>query len=92
MKFVETFKKLAATKDCKRKFDTGPVPSVWICDEDDEEVSFPKLFERSASTLAKTKFDFAQNFYGSEAFRSTLDGAVAEEHYKESIRVGNKKE
>lgn len=89
--FVDTFKSLAIKKDCKRKFDTQPVPSIWICDEDEEETSYPKLFERSASTLSKTKFDFAQKFYGSEAFRSTLDGAVAEDHYDASIKAGNQK-
>lgn len=89
--FVDTFKKLAVKKDCKRKFDTEPVPSIWICDEDEEEVSYPKLFERSASTVSKTKFAFAQKFYGSEAFRSTLDGAVAEDHYDASLKAGNQK-
>ena len=87
--FVETLRKLAIVKDCKRKFDTSPVPSVWICDEDEGETSYPKLFERSASTLAKTKYEFAQKFYGSEAFRSVLDGAVADEHLEQSIKAGN---
>ncbi|MCB0377514.1 MAG: hypothetical protein KDD33_03395 [Bdellovibrionales bacterium] len=90
--FVEIFKKLAVKMDCKRPFDTQPVPSVWICDEDAEETSYPKLFERAATTLANTKFKFAQDFYGSEAFRSTLDGAVAEEHLKKSMDVGKNKD
>lgn len=82
--FVSVFEKLAVKNDCKRKFDKDAVPSVWICDEDTEETAFPKLFERSAATLSKLSFPFAKKFYGSQAFRSTLDGAVAEEHRKNS--------
>lgn len=87
--FVGLFEKLAVTNDCRRKFDKDPVPSVWICDEDAEESTFPKLFERSAKTLSMLKYPFARKFYGSEAFRSTLDGAVAEDHRKESLKIKN---
>lgn len=85
--FVSLFEKLAVKNDCKRKFDTGPVPSVWICDEVVEESTFPKLLERSATTLSKLKYPFARKFYGSEAFRSTLDGAVAEDHREKSMKT-----
>lgn len=83
--FVEHFEKLSVKNNCQRSFDTAPVPSVWICDQDTEEAAEPKLFERSATTLSKLKFDFAKKFYASEKFRSTLDGEVAEEHYKHSL-------
>lgn len=88
-KFVRLFEKLAVKNDCMRKFDTAPVPSVWICDEDAEESSYPKLFERSAATLSKLKYSFARKFYGSNAFRSTLDGEVAEEHLEKSMKIKN---
>jgi hypothetical protein len=88
--FVQTFKQLAHKTDCKRSFDTSPVPSVWICDEDKEETSYPKLFERSAGTLSDLKFRRAQEFYASEEFRSTLDGAVAEIHDEASMKLSAK--
>lgn len=87
-KFVETFEKLAVTNDCQRKFDTKPVPSVWICDEGTETGS-PKIFERSADTLSKIDLPAAKKFYGSEAFRSVLDGDVAETHMKKSKDLGS---
>lgn len=87
--FVGLFEKLAVKNDCRRKFDKEPVPSVWICDEDVEETTFPKLFERSAKTLSKLKYPFARKFYGSKEFRSTLDGAVAEDHSEESMKIKN---
>ena len=86
-KFVENFEKLSTRNDCQRSFDTGPVPSVWVCDEDSEEDGSPKIFERSAGTLSKLKYSFAKKFYGSEKFRSTLDGDVAEEHLKPSMEI-----
>lgn len=85
--FVNLFDKLAIKNDCKRKLDKAPVPSVWICDEVMEESTYPKLFERSATTLSKLKHPFALKFYGSETFRSTLDGAVAEEHLENSLKL-----
>jgi hypothetical protein len=88
--FVSLFEKMAIKNDCKRTFDTGAVPSVWICDEDAEESAFPKLFERSATTLSTLKYPFAIKFYGSEAFRSTLDGAIAEEHLQRSKNIKSK--
>lgn len=87
-KFVATFEKLAVTSDCQRKFDTKPVPSIWVCDEGSEEGS-PKIFERSADTLSKIDLPAAKKFYGSEAFRSTLDGGVAETHMQKSKEVGS---
>ena len=86
---VGLFEKLAVKNDYKQKFDKDPVPSVWICDEDAEESIFPKLFERSAKTLSMLKYPFARKFYGSEAFRSTLDGAVAKEHRENSMKIKN---
>ena len=89
-KFVSLYKQLAVKKDCQRQFDKAPVPSVWLCDEDSEEKTYPKIFERSATTLSNLKYPFAQQFYASEAFRSVLDGAVAEEHFKESLKLEKK--
>lgn len=85
-KFVEIFEKISVKTDCQRTFDKEPVPSVWLCDHDAVEVEYPKLHERSAATLSKLKFNFAKKFYGSEAFRSTLDGALAEAHRADSER------
>lgn len=85
--FVEHFEKLSVKTDCQRSFDDEPVPSVWLCDHDAEEVEFPKLHERSAATLSKLKFKFAKKFYGSEEFRSTLDGAIAEDHRADSEKA-----
>jgi len=85
--FVEHFEKLSVKTDCQRSFDDEPVPSVWLCDHDAEEVEYPKLHERSAATLSKLKFKFAKKFYGSEAFRSTLDGALSEDHSEDSYKA-----
>jgi hypothetical protein len=87
-KFTDNFDRLAVRNNCKREFDEDPVPSIWICDEDREETSDPKLFERSANTLSKSKFPFSIKLYGSDKFREILDGEVAEQHYQKSLSVG----
>lgn len=87
LQFVGLFEKLAVKKDCRRKFDTDVVTSAWICDEDAEESAFPKLFERSVTTLSKLKYPLAKRFFGSEVFRSTLDGDLAAEHLERSKKI-----
>ncbi len=84
--FVLFFEKLAVITDCTRSFDKKHiVPSIWLCDQDSVEASYPKLAERSANTLSQLKFSFAQKFYRSKEFRSILDGELAEQHRQKSL-------
>lgn len=80
--FVDTFKELVPRYDCKRSFDTAPVPAVWLCE---------KNHERAVELLSKLKSKKARQFFGSEALRSTLDGALAEEFDAASRKAGKKK-
>ncbi len=87
--FVDTFLKLTPRFDCKRSFDTAPVPAVWLCDEG--EVSFPKPHERAVELLSKLKGNKAREFFGSPELRSTLDGHLSEEFRVKSERAGKRK-
>lgn len=81
--FVLAFKKLSVVNDCMRSFDTRPVPSSWVCDEDAVETESPKLLERAASTLSKSKYDFAKKFRESEEYKAILDGTVSEDNKRD---------
>ena len=87
-KFVVMFERLLRKKDCKGPNDVHPIPTVFLCDQDEVEVSYPKLTERAAMTLSKLKFAKANQLYGSPLFRSILDGALAEDHRKASEKQG----
>ncbi|HUK12824.1 MAG TPA: hypothetical protein VLW17_05935 [Thermoanaerobaculaceae bacterium] len=80
--FVASFRKLAGTYDCKRPFDTAPVPAAWLCEQADPKRDI--LFQyidllRSLHTLE------ASVFFASAEFRGMLDGHLAEIYLKESL-------
>lgn len=84
--FVNHYKKLASTYDCKRPFDTEPVPAVWLCDDG----STPGPHERGAALLSKLRTKTAMAFFASEKFRSTLDGDIAEQFMEKSKKLSKR--
>lgn len=84
--FINTFQKLTPHYDCKRSFDTQPVPAIWLC----EDFSAPGPHEKGVMLLSKLKFKSARIFFASEELRSTLDGALAEEFYDQSLALSKK--
>ena len=83
--FIELYKKLVPRYDCKRSFDTNPAPAVWLCDEG--TTAHPNTFERGVALLSKLKSKKARAFFGSPELRSTLDGDIAEEYLKKSLKI-----
>jgi hypothetical protein len=77
--FVEVFSKLLPRFDCQRDFDNAPVPAVWLIDE--------AAFEDYVHLLSKMKTTAARKLFGSAAFRSVLDGALAEDYGALSRKV-----
>ena len=86
--FIDLYKKLVPKYDCKRSFDKEPVPAIWLCDEGTYASTGP--FERGVALLAKLKSKKARIFFGSPELRSTLDGDVAEEYRKKSLKAEKK--
>ena len=92
-RFVENIEKLFPRYDCKRSFDTAPVPAIWLFDVAMED--YIKLLYELASSKNKT-FDgqwFAKEktkaraIFLSPEFRAVLDGHMAEEYYPLIERV-----
>lgn len=81
--FVDAYAKLAGRYDCKRSFDTEPVPAVWLCDEMSRGL-YPTPTEKAAETLSKLKTKKGRSFFASPEFRSTLDGDIAEQYLTKS--------
>jgi hypothetical protein len=87
--FVDAYAKLASRYDCKRSFDTEPVPAAWLCDEMSKGL-YPTLMERAAETLSKLKTKKGRSFFASPEFRSTLDGDIAEQYLTKSEAAAKK--
>ncbi len=84
-RFLGEFRSLIPTYDCRRSFDTGPVPALWLAEAALED------YVRLAFKLAKREDSFSNPEYVSVArearalvvskeFRSVLDGSLAEEY------------
>ena len=92
--FVTLFRQLAPEYDCQRSFDHTPkadyiVPAVWLCDElrgsRENEAS---ALEDYAYLLQSLKSVAGRCFFGSNEFRSVLDGHLGEEFEEPSLRAG----
>lgn len=85
-RFVSAFAKLFDRYDCRRNFDYEPVPAWWLCEEPKNEYSgcSESQIEKWLAFLAATKHPTARKLFGSEKFRSTLDGAYAEGYLEKS--------
>lgn len=85
--FVEKITLLFPKYDCKRNFDTAPVPAIWLFGAAEQD------YYRLLYYLAirkKGKFDShwysnvsekAKKIFLSDEFKSVLDGAIAEEYF-----------
>jgi hypothetical protein len=82
-------RELAPRYDCKRSFDTAPVPAVWVCDEMSRGL-YPTPMEKAAETLSKLKSKKGRRFFASPEFRSTLDGDIAEQYLSKSEAAAKK--
>jgi hypothetical protein len=81
-KFIYNLRKALPEYDCQRTAEKNSsekyiVPALWLCDGHD----------RYLDALSKLKSKKAKMLYGSKLFRSALDGATAEDHFKKSKRV-----
>ena len=85
-RFVDDIEKLLSKYDCKRSFDTMPVPAIWLFGAAMED--YIKLLYQLASGKNRT---FAGQWFADERrkarviflspeFRAVLDGAMAEEY------------
>jgi len=93
-KFVETMKRLSPVYDCQRGFDRTDkanyiVPAIWICGENRREDG-TSYMEAYYDLLSKLDSKEAKEFISSPLFRSTLDGALAEEYYDQSKELEKK--
>lgn len=83
--FVDNFRKTLPEYDCQRNFDSTAkekyiVSAIWLCE----------THEYFLNALSKMKTRKARQLYGSKELRSTLDGALAEEHLDQSKKVEKK--
>ena len=94
--FVSAFRELTEKSDCRRSFDTSPIPAIWLANSAAFR-DYLKLLYRLAvnnndplnEAWAEGDRDTARHFFGSGEFRSILDGEYAEEYYEESLQVGH---
>ena len=84
--FVDNFKEILLKYDCKRSFDTAPVPALWLFGaayEDYIDLIY-ELSKRPANKERRDWFDAgkrAKEIFLSGEFRSVLDGHMAEEYF-----------
>ena len=83
--FVDNYRKALPEYDCQRSFDSAItkkyiIPAIWLCD----------AHEYFLTALSKMKTKKAQRLYGSKELRVTLDGALGEEHRKQSEKQGRR--
>lgn len=66
---------------CRRDFDSGDVPPVWLCVEIDDPItkSARDGFDLALHTLTKLRTREARRLLASESLRAALDGYLAEE-------------
>jgi hypothetical protein len=84
--FVELLEKLMYRYDCRRNYDSEPIPAWWLCGEgsDYQKVSSREDPDKWFSLLSKLKTLKARKLFGSKLFRSTLDGEIAEIYFEAS--------
>jgi hypothetical protein len=78
--FLVLFKKLTEREQCKRRIDFSPVPAIWVCDE----LQQSQVMASSINILKKIRKlrnNEAISFYGSQEFKSILDGAFLEDYF-----------
>lgn len=85
--FLDKINLLFPRHDCKRSFDTAPVPAIWLFGAASDD--YCRLLYHLAIGK-KGKFDShwysnasekAKKIFLSEEFKSVLDGAIAEEYF-----------
>lgn len=87
--FIAAFKEVAGRYDCKRSFDTTPVPAVWLAGDGalDDYVRLMWLLatkKQFKSKLYKGADTEARKFFAGSEFQGVLDGALAEEYLEKS--------
>jgi hypothetical protein len=78
-RFVEIFRQLIPKYDCRRSFDTSPVPAAWLASS-----AALEDYVRLLSTLHDAA---ARKLFSSAEFREILDGALAEDYMELSRKV-----
>jgi hypothetical protein len=89
-RFVRLLKKTMYKYDCRRNYDFSPIPAWWLCGEgkDYQKVSSYDDPNKWFHLLSKLKIKEARELFGSELFRSTLDGEIAEMYFEDSKKLG----
>lgn len=87
--FIAAFTSVTGRYDCKRAFDTDPVPAVWLAGAGalDDYVQMMWLVatnEQYKSKLYKGAYSKARALFSSGEFQAVLDGALAEEYLEKS--------
>jgi len=85
--FLEKLEQILPRYDCKRSFDTGPVPAIWLFGAASEDY-IRLLYELASGSNPMYSDNWfadesarAKAIFLSEEFRAVLDGAMAEEYY-----------
>lgn len=79
-KFVNLFENLIPSHNCRRSFDTKPVPAIWLAGGES--------LEKYILHLSKLKSPEAVKLFSSAQFRSILDGSLAEQYVPLSLKAG----
>lgn len=77
--FIKLLKQSMYKYDCRADFSYEPIPAWYLCDDRDVENWFDLL-----TSLQNIE---AKKLLGSELFRSTLDGYIAEIYWEQSIET-----
>lgn len=70
--FLRLIEKSFYKYDCKRSYDINPVPALWLCEDMEKWIDY----------LSKMDSKEAKKLFGSELFRSVLDGALQEQYFQ----------
>lgn len=79
-RFIDLFEELIPAHNCRRSFDSKPVPAIWLAGNGQ--------LEQYVAHLSKMKSKNAVALFSSSKFRAILDGSLAEEYAPLSERAG----
>ena len=85
--FIKTLEQILPRYDCKRSFDTSPVPAIWLFGAASKDY-IELLYELASGADPMYSSNWfadvsasARVIFLSEEFRAVLDGTMAEEYY-----------
>jgi hypothetical protein len=85
--FVDLLEHVMHKYDCRRSYDSAPVPAWWMCDRGTGGLCNEEDVNKWFTFISKSRNMYARKLFASTLFRSTLDGESAEQFSEDSVKV-----